>query len=162
RLRKRGGPHDTLVKLLSHRDPVTQLIAAEGLAKAGREQGLSVLMSAVELQSDLGLRQRAVTALGELGDARALDLRLKVGNEEGHVLRGEAAEALGHLGHTSKSEEILRLLQQFARGDYPLNESALKGLRWLDHPEGWQLIRRQATDSASVSQETAVEQLGYH
>jgi ParB family chromosome partitioning protein len=162
RLRKRHGPHDTLVKLLSHREPVTQLIAAEGLAKAGREQGLSVLMSAVELQSDLNLRQRAVTALGELGDARALDLLLKIVNEEGHVLRSEAAEALGHLGHTQKSEEILRLLQQFARGDYPLNESALKGLRWLDHPEGWQLIRRQATDVSSVSQEVAVEQLGYH
>src|SRR5207253_1636224 len=39
RLRKRGGPAEPLVKLLKHRDPVTQFLAAEGLCRGGREEG---------------------------------------------------------------------------------------------------------------------------
>jgi len=58
RLRKRNGPAEPLVKALKHRDPVTQFLAAEGLACGGRAEGLSVLLAAVDLQDDLSLRQR--------------------------------------------------------------------------------------------------------
>jgi ParB family chromosome partitioning protein len=161
RLRKRKGPADPLLKALKHRDPVTQLLAAEGLARAGREESLSVLLAAVDLQSDLALRQRAVLALGELGDARALDLLLKIVNDPEHLLRDQAAEALGHMGRSGKADEVLQLLQELARGDGSLAEGALKGLRWFDHPEGWQLIRKRAGDSGNGMQSTAVELLGY-
>jgi ParB family chromosome partitioning protein len=160
RLRKRQGPAEPLVKGLKHRDPVTQLVAAEGLALAGREEGMSTLLAAVDLQSDLELRQRAVKALGELGDPRALDLLLKIVNDPEHVLRGTAAEALGHMGRSAKAEEILQLLTDLARGDAA--EGALRGLRWFDHPEGWHLIRRRAAESAFAQQETAVELLGFN
>jgi ParB family chromosome partitioning protein len=160
RLRKREGPAEPLVKALKHRDPGTQLVAAEGLALAGREEGLSTLLAAVDLQSDLELRQRAVRALGELGDPRALDLLLKIVNDPEHVLRDEAAEALGHMGRSPKAEEILRLLTDLARGG--VAEGALRGLRWFDHPDGWQLIRRRAAEAGSPLQETAVELLGFN
>ncbi len=162
RLRKRGGPADSLLKLLQHRDPVTQLTAAEGLARAGRAEGLSVLLAAVDLQSELELRQRAVRALGELGDARALDLLLKIVNEPGHVLQEEAAEALGHLGRSAKADEILHLLEGLARGNDRVAARALKGLRWLDHPDGWQLIRRRAGAASDPLQDEAVELIGHH
>ncbi|MBY0228594.1 MAG: HEAT repeat domain-containing protein, partial [Gemmataceae bacterium] len=77
RLRKRGGPVEPLLRSLKARDPETQFLAAEGLARGGRGEGLSVLLAAVDLQEDHSLRERAVSALGELGDARALDLLLK-------------------------------------------------------------------------------------
>ena len=38
----------------------------------------------------------------------------------------------------------------------------LRGLRWFDHPDGWQLIRRRAADLKSPLQDTAVELLGYN
>jgi ParB family chromosome partitioning protein len=161
RLRKRKGPADSLVKLLKHRDPETQLLAAEGLARAGKADGLSVLLAAVDLQEDLAMRQRAVSALGELGDARALDLLLKIANDPEHVLRDEAAEALGHLGRSEKAEEIRPLLEQLVRGGGAVGERALRGLRWLDHPDGWRLIREHGAKDASAYQETAVELLGH-
>jgi ParB family chromosome partitioning protein len=160
RLRKRQGPAEPLVKGLKHRDPMTQLIAAEGLALARREEGLSTLLAAVDLQSDLALRQRAVKALGELGDPRALDLLLKIVNDAEHVLRGAAAEALGHMGRSAKADDILQLLTDLARGE--VAEGALRGLRWFDHPDGWQLIRRRAAEANSPLQETAVELLGFN
>lgn len=143
RLRKRQGPAEPLVKALKHADSVTQFLAAEGLARAGREEGLNVLLAAVDLQPTLPLRQRAVAALGELGDPRALDLLLKIANDPEHILREQAVEALGHLGRSQKAEEILGLLTELARGEGPLAGGALRGLRWFDHPEGWQLIRKR-------------------
>jgi ParB family chromosome partitioning protein len=38
----------------------------------------------------------------------------------------------------------------------------LRGLRWFDHPEGWELIRRRAADQVFPFQGTAVELLGYN
>jgi ParB family chromosome partitioning protein len=162
RLGKRGGPADPLVKALGQRDSVTQLLAAEGLARAGRDNGLSILLAAVDLQSDPSLRARAVKALGELGDPRALDLLLKVVNDPEHPLRQEAAEALGHMGRSERAEEILRLLEELARGEGAAAEGALRGLRWFDHPEGWQRIRRRAAQAGSALQQTAIELLGYN
>src|SRR5262249_20656060 len=73
-----GGPAEPLVRALQHRDPETQFLAAEGLARGGKDQGLGILLTAVDVQPDFALRQRAVHALGELGDARALDRLLKI------------------------------------------------------------------------------------
>jgi ParB family chromosome partitioning protein len=161
RLRKRGGPAEPLVKALKHRDPVTQFLAAEGLARGGRDEGLSILLAAVDLQSDPDLRRRAVRALGELGDARALDLLLKIVNDPEHVLRDEAAEAIGRMGRSTRAEQILRLLEDLAGGGGSAAEGALRGLRWLDHPEGWQRIRRLAAEAGSPLQPTALDLLGH-
>src|SRR5262249_26523740 len=73
RLRKRKGNAEVLTRVLQHKDNVTQFLAAEGLAKAGRSEGLNVLLASVDFLRDLPLRHRAVRALGELADARALD-----------------------------------------------------------------------------------------
>jgi ParB family chromosome partitioning protein len=163
RLRKRGGPADPLVRALKHRDPLTQFLAAEGLARGRRDEGLSLLLAAVDLQTDPQLRQRAVQALGELGDARAADLLLKIANDPTHELREAAVEALGHMPRTDRAEEVLRLLLDLSRGQDRVGIGALKGLRWLDHPEGWQVIRRRSTEWGGWAvQATAVELLGYN
>jgi ParB family chromosome partitioning protein len=162
RLRKRGGPAEPLLKALKHRDPVTQFLAAEGLGRGGREEGLGTLLAAVDLQEDATLRGRAVSALGELGDPRALDLLLKIVNDPEHVLRDEAAEAVGRMGRSAKAHELLELLTGLARGAGPVARGALRGLRWFDHPDGWQLVRRLAGDEKSAEQPTAVELLGYN
>jgi ParB family chromosome partitioning protein len=122
---------------------------------------LGNLLAAVDLQSDPALRRRAVQALGELGDPRALDLLLKIVNDPEHPLREAAAEALGHMGRSDKAEEVLHLLEDLARGNDRVAESALKGLRWFDHLEGWQLIRRRASAGDALGS-TAVELLGHH
>jgi ParB family chromosome partitioning protein len=162
RLRKRKGPADPLLKGLQHRDPNTQFLAAEGLARAGRTEGLGLLLSAVDLQENTEYRRRAIEALGIVGDVRALDLLLKIVNDPTHALQDEAAEALGHMGRSAKADEVQRLLEQLARGDGKIAQKALRGLRWLDHPDGWQIIRKRASEPHYLIQETAVELLGYH
>jgi ParB family chromosome partitioning protein len=148
RLRKRQGSAEPLLKALHHRDPMTQFLAAEGLARAKRNEGLTVLLTAAEFLTNLQQRQRAVRALGELGDVRALDPLLKWANEQGHVLQAVAAEALGHLGRSEKAEEIFKLLERLAKGNGNMAGNALRGLRWLNTHAGWQLIRERALDPA--------------
>jgi ParB family chromosome partitioning protein len=162
RLRKRGGPAEPLVKALGHRDPVTQFLAAEGLARGGRGEGLSTLLAAVDLQEDASLRERAVQALGELGDPRAFDLLWKIANDPDRALRGEAVEALGRMRRSAKAPEILQLLQDLARGESPVVGRALRGLRWFDHPDGWHLIRQRATGPNTLLQAEAIDLLGYN
>jgi ParB family chromosome partitioning protein len=162
RLRKRKGPAEPLLKLLQHKDPVTQFLAAEGLAKGGRTEGLNVLLAGVDFLSDVFQRQRAVRALGELGDVRALDVLLRLANEDGHALQEEAAEAIGRLGRSAQGEEIFKLLERFAKGEGGVAENAIKGLRWLDVHAGWQLIRKRAAEVGFLWRQTAVEMLGYN
>jgi ParB family chromosome partitioning protein len=162
RLRKRQGAADALLRTVQHREPVTQFLAAEGLARAGRAEGLNVLLASVEFMSDLRFRKRAVKALGELRDVRALDTLLRLANEDGHALQEEAAEALGHLGKSDKAEEIFKLLERFARGQGGVAANALRGLRWLNTHAGWQLIRARALDPGFWQRVVAVQLLGEH
>src|SRR5262249_52921113 len=162
RLRKRQGAADALLRTVQHREPVTQFLAAEGLARAGRAEGLNVLLASVEVMSDIRLRQRAVKALGELRALGALDTVLRLANEDGHALQEEAAEALGHLGKSDKAEEIFKLLERFARGQGGVAANALRGLRWLNTHAGWQLIRQRAADLGFWQRNTAAQLLGYN
>jgi len=78
----REGHSDSLIKLLTHKDPITQFIAAEGLAVGGKAEGLTILLSAVELMEGLDYRIRAVEALGKLADQQSFDLLFRLANEE--------------------------------------------------------------------------------
>ena len=162
RARKRDGSIDPLLKALQHKNPDTQFIAAEALAKAKRAEGLSVLLSSIEFQTDFGLRRRAVMALGELADARSLDVLLKLANEDGHALQEAAAESLGHMGKSEQAEEIFHLLERLSRGQGGLSASALRGLRWFNTHAGWQLIRQKLEDSGYPYRPVAIELLGYN
>ncbi|GAB5407105.1 MAG: hypothetical protein Aurels2KO_53360 [Aureliella sp.] len=158
RLKHRDGPSETLVELLNHKEPTTKFLAAEGLALAGRDEGISVLLSAVELMQDLTLRNRAVKALGELSSPRAWDLLLRLVNDDTHALRDVAAEAIGHLGTTERREEVFGILKRLAGGYSSAAGFALRGLRWLDIAQSWQLIREHARRDCPI----ALEQLGYN
>jgi ParB family chromosome partitioning protein len=161
RLRKRGASPEPLLRLLGHRDPVTQFLAAEALAKVGRAEGLNVLLASVDFVTDLSLRRRAVLALGELADERALDPLLRFAGEEGHALQDSATEAIGHLGRSAKADEIFKILERHAKGDGSLAENALRGLRWLNTRAAWQLIRRRAADESFGFRATAATLLGH-
>ncbi|WP_422929580.1 HEAT repeat domain-containing protein [Singulisphaera sp. PoT] len=146
RLRKRGGDAEPLRKALGHRDPASQFIAAEGLALARLPDGLNVLLASIDFATDLDDRRRAVLAIGELADERALETLLKLAGEAGHALQEPAAEAIGHLGKSAHAERIFELLERQARGDDGVALAAIRGLRWLNNRAGWQLIRAKADD----------------
>ncbi len=161
RLRKRNGPAEPLLAALAHPNPLTQFVAAEGLALAGRADGLRVLLTAVEMVPEIDQRKRAVRALGRLGDARALDALLRLVNDDGHALQEEAAEALGNLKATPKGKQIEALLMRLARGNGGVALAALAGLRWFDSREGWALIRGRANDDEERVRATVLGLLAF-
>lgn len=161
RLRKRNSSAEPLVKALRHKDPNTQFIAAEGLAKAKRAEGINILLAALEYLEDVHMRRRAVLALGELADARSVDVLLKLASEEGHALQEAAAEAIGHLGQSKEAAEAFKLLAQYARHTDALAVAAMRGLRWLNTRDGWELLRQRATDTQWSGRDAAVAHLGY-
>lgn len=162
RVRKRGAAPDPLLKALRTKNPTTQFYAAEALALAGRGDGATVLLSAIEYLDDVDLRERAVLALGELGDSRALDVLLRLAGEDGHALQEAAAEAIGHLRRGADADKIGKLLERLAKGYGGVAHRALVGLRWFDSDTGWQLIRQRAADRKDWQvRQTAAEQLGF-
>lgn len=167
RFRKRGAVPDPLLKALKHKNPVTQFLAAEGLARGGRGEGMQVLLSGIEYLEDMSHRARAVQALGELGDVRSVDKLLALASEDGNPLQDAATEAIGHLKKSPQADAVFRLLEKQAKGMGETAKRALAGLRWFDTPSAWDIVRAKAGarsmgwyyDQVRV---TAAEQLGYN
>ena len=67
-----------------------------------------------------GVRLRAVMALGEIGDARAVDLLVEVlkNKDEGLMVRQHAAEALGKIGDPKAVDPLIETLKEDA-SDFP-------------------------------------------
>ncbi|MGL4187027.1 MAG: HEAT repeat domain-containing protein, partial [Thiotrichaceae bacterium] len=144
RAEKRGGSVAGLLQTLNSKDSDLQFIAAEGLAKAGHQQGFSILIAAVDYQTNEEYRKRAVLGLGKSGDERALDKLLKLAEDKEHFLHEVAIEAIGNLGKGTENERIFkqlkaRLYQAESYSD--LQEYALNGLRWLNTAAAWQTIQ---------------------
>jgi ParB family chromosome partitioning protein len=161
RLRKRGAEAEPLKKALSHRDTITQFLAAEALAKTGRGDGLNILLASIDFATDLGIRRRAVLALGELADERALDVLLKLAGEDGHALQEPALEAIGHLGRSPRADGVFKLLERHAKENTGIGWQALSGLRWLNTRAAWELIRARTVDRSCPFREEAAHLLGY-
>src|SRR5262249_37800245 len=162
RLRERGGPGGPVFEGGRRPEHETQFLAAEGLAKAGRPEGLNVLLTSIDFLTDDNQRERAILALGDLADPRALDTLLKHANDPESPLKDAAAEALGHMGRSDKAAEIFKLLERFARSSESVADNALKGLRWFNTHDAWLLIRQRAADTSFGRRGTAVEMLGYN
>ena len=140
---------------------MVQFLAAEGLALAGHKDGMSVLMTAVNFMESYDDRRRAIIALGELADASALELLLSIAQDEENYLRPAAAEALGHLAHSDRSEQIFKLLVGFAKSwDSDLGKNALEGLRHFNTPEAWRVIRSYVSDDSWWKREKVAQLLG--
>ena len=167
RAEKRHGRLAGLVQVLTHKDPDIQFVAAEGLALNGQTQGFSLLMAAVDYQTNADYRKRAVLALGKSGDERALDKLLTLAQEPDHFLHEVAVEALGHMGKSEQAERIYHLLKSrlnHAPTYSELNSHTLKGLRWLNTLPAWQLIYDFILDTQRywLYQQQAIELLRYH
>jgi ParB family chromosome partitioning protein len=167
RFRKRGGPVEPLLKAVRHKNPVTQFLAAEGLARGKRPEGMQVLLAGIEYLEDMNHRIRAVQALGELGDPRSVDKLLALATEDGNPLQDAAAEAIGHLKTSPQADKIFQTLERLAKGATGVAQKAIVGLRWFDTPSGWDIVRARLNAKGSYWQvrgirQTAAEQLGFN
>lgn len=149
RLRHRDGPAEPLHDALEGDDILDQFYAAEGLALAGNSAGLPVLRTVIDAFDDHDLRRRAVLAIGVLAEPSTLELLLDFAHDDTHILQEPAAEAIGHMSHSERAEEIFSTLERLAL-DYrtEVKAAALKGLRWFDTPDAWKVLRRHARSNS--------------
>ena len=141
RFRKRAAPAEPMLKALKHKNPVTQFLAAEALARGRRAEGMQVLLSGIEYLEDMSHRVRAVEALGELGDPRAVDKLLALAADDTSPLQEAATEAIGHLKKSPQADAVFKQLEKHAKGQSNVAQRALIGLRWFDTPAGWDIVR---------------------
>lgn len=161
RLKKLDGPHEPLVKALEHKDGMTKFLAAEGLALGGHKNGLTLLMTSLELFPEVDLRIRAVKALGELADEQALDTLLRIVHQPEHALADYCAEAIGHMASSDKAKEIFEVLSSMVKKKKDLDAQVypLAGLRYFNTRESWILIREYAKDGSYVIRQKIAELL---
>ncbi len=148
---RRGGPAGAADAALEAR-----LDAIEELADQAPEIALPRLGQALA-DPDPAVREAAAEALGELGDARALEplAELLAADPEPEV-RAAAAEALGELG---AREAVPRLGQRLVDADESVRESVVDALAQLGGREAERLVRQALQDEDEDVREAAADAL---
>ncbi|WP_437579381.1 HEAT repeat domain-containing protein [Sorangium sp. So ce887] len=148
------------------------LPAAEGVAARGLASALLPLLLVVRA-GEPGERERALLALGTLGDARALDELEAVaagGTKDAPVeitMQAAATEALGRIAPKLESTELRRRaserVEQALHADaIDLRESAARGARWIGGERSRVLLEElvRAGDTPDRLRLVAVSELG--
>ncbi|WP_438035640.1 HEAT repeat domain-containing protein [Sorangium sp. So ce204] len=148
------------------------LPAAEGVAERGLASALRPLLLVVRA-GEPGERERALLALGTLGDARALEELEAVaagGTKEAPIepsMQAAATEALGRIAPKLGSAELRkraseRVEQALHADSIDLRESAAKGVRWIGGERARVLLEElvRAGDTPERLRVVAVNELG--
>jgi HEAT repeat protein len=88
---------EKLVAALGHPEPTTPLRAAWILGELRAASAVPLLMDVAEGSHDLFVRAAAVSALGRIGDPRALELLRRLGETGPVVLRPIATSAVNRI-----------------------------------------------------------------
>ncbi|WP_437613041.1 HEAT repeat domain-containing protein [Sorangium sp. So ce834] len=172
RVKDKGAPTGPLEAVLRAGARELVLPAAEGVAARGLAAALLPLMLVVRA-GEPGERERALLALGTLGDARALDELEAVaagGTKEAPVetsMQAAATEALGRIAPKLESAELRRRaserVEQALHADaVDLRESAARGVRWLGGERARVLLEElaRAGDTPDRLRLVAMNELG--
>ncbi|WP_437691469.1 HEAT repeat domain-containing protein [Sorangium sp. So ce176] len=172
RVKDKGAPSGPLEAVLRAGARELVLPAAEGVAARGLAAALRPLLLVVRA-GEPGERERALLALGTLGDARALDELETVaagGTKEAPVevsMQAAATEALGRIAPKLASAELRRRaserVEQALHADaIDLRESAARGARWMGGERARVLLEElvRAGDTPDRLRVVAVNELG--
>jgi len=99
----------SLLAALTHSEWLVRLHAVEALGKTRSTEGVVPLLSVLFNDQDRAVREDAVRALGQIGDARAVEFLITALKEAG--LRPLAAEALGLIGDRRAVPVLIDILE---------------------------------------------------
>ncbi|WP_437667450.1 HEAT repeat domain-containing protein [Sorangium sp. So ce1182] len=172
RVKDKGAPSGPLEAVLRAGARELVLPAAEGVAARGLAAALRPLLLVVRA-GEPGERERALLALGTLGDARALEELEAVasgGTKDAPVemsMQAAATEALGRIAPKLESADLRRRVservEQALHADaIDLRESAARGARWIGGERARVLLEElvRAGDTPDRLRVVAVNELG--
>ena len=112
-----GGPAvvEAVLDLMQDEDPFIRRSAVEILNTTSDERTFDALVNAVANDPDWWVRERAIDALAQLGDARAVPVLLPLLSQDAEVAR-VAIRALATIGDPSAIYPLISLLQSSDRG----------------------------------------------
>jgi len=125
-----------LMQLLGAGDRVTRSSAAEALAAIGDTEAVPALLERLQDEKEVVPRTFAITALGNLEDARALKPLCELLTDEDVLVRQSAANALGVLGSPNALEPLRNALRKERWYDRGRHRQAIRRLRRHDHRAG--------------------------
>ena len=103
----------SLLAALTHAEWLVRLHAVEALGKTRSPEAVDPLLSVLFNDRDRAVREDAVRALGQIGDARAVEFLVTVMKEPG--LRPLAVEALGRIGDRRTVPVLIDVLKGMER-----------------------------------------------
>jgi HEAT repeat protein len=103
----------SLLGALTHAEWLVRLHAVEALGKTKLPEAVDPLLSVLFNDPDRAVREDAVRALGQIGDARAVEFLVTVMKDSG--LRPLAIEALGRIGNRSAVPVLIDVLKGVER-----------------------------------------------
>ena len=118
-----------LIQALSHPEPMTVERAAWILGELKASEAIIPLVHLLEMSQDMGAQEKAVEALGKIGDSSAVDV---LASESAHWplrVRVQVAEALDKIGGP-KAEKVLRTMLKDSSSQ--VQETANKALKTLE------------------------------
>lgn len=107
----------SLLNALTHSEWLVRLHAVEALGKTRSASAVEPLLSALFNDRDAAIREDAVRALGQIGDARAVEFLFLVMKEPG--LRPLAVESLGQIGDRRAVPVLINVLNGVDRPEVP-------------------------------------------
>lgn len=159
RVVEKSAPVEPLEAVLKAGSRELMLAAAEGVASRGLPSALRPLLLFVRA-GEPGERERALLALGTLGDARALEELETVaggGTKEAPVetsMQAAAIEALGRIANKLSIDDVRRRVidrveQSVDVSDTRLREAAARGLRWVGGEKSRVTLERLAREQGT-------------
>jgi len=143
----------SLLNALTHSEWLVRLHAVEALGKTRSASAVEPLLSALFNDRDAAIREDAVRALGQIGDARAVDFLFVAMKEPG--LRPLAVESLGQIGDRRAVPVLINVLNGV---DRPEVSRAVDGCG--DHWDEEMVAKGAAVRAlASIGDEAAVPTL---
>jgi len=103
----------SLLTALTHTEWLVRLHAVEALGKTRSPEAVDPLLSVLLNDRDRAVREDAVRALGQIGDARAVEFLVTATKEQG--LRPLAIEALGRIGDRCAVPVLIDVLEGLER-----------------------------------------------
>jgi len=103
----------SLLSALTHVEWLVRLHAVEALGKTRSPEAVAPLLSVLFNDRDRAVREDAVRALGQIGDARAVEFLVTAMKEPG--LRPLAVEALGQIGDRRAVPVLINVLEGMDR-----------------------------------------------